>query len=595
MHTGPPSKSTPLGRRWGLLLAGCGALGVAVLTVVHDDGDPHPPRVRVPGSPVVDAVLSEQIGDQVGRALRDTLFLGLREGRPERIADGVAPSFEGNLPIPSERDWTQEGLVWLWHGQALTSDASPPAPLPVLDRAGFLSNLGVWAKGFAAIERAEWHAFETLAQEGADAFVIQRAHLHFAGLRNDGRRIELHATVRAEFVGGPPSWRIRRLLFDEASWTASRLPPFRDVTGSSGLDFAFSERTGALAQALIDAQRVNTSGGLTALDANRDGLWDILATKGDHETVLFTNDGVSGFRRTRLPLLSDRSRVAKFYAWVDLDNDGHEELVGTRVTKHGRGEAELGLYTWQGGPMRLGPPLVFANHADLTLSDFEAITPCDVNGDGLLDLVVVGYAHAESKVRPPWDPNSGMRNLLFINRGGLRFREESIARGLPETHFSFVAECRDFDDDGDPDLFVGNDYGNDDYYENTGGGVFRLDNAHPFHGPSFSMGISISDYDNTGRYAVSVSNMYSHAGQRIIPLAQGLPPDRKQSLLRMVEGSSLFERDGTGWVDRAKERGVNVAGWAWGNVFFDFDNDRDKDLYVVNGYTTHSDPDLPDF
>ena len=564
---------------------------------VGSDRPASAPWMRLPTAPVVDPVRSEEISSGVGRAVKGTVLRGLLEDRPERVAEGLAIDFEGNLPLPPERDWVKEGPVWMWHW-ALAAEGSQSASLPVHDRAKFLSRLGEWEKGFVAIERADWHAFETLAQEGrkgSDAFVVQRAHLDVAGLRRDGRRIEVHATVRAEFIGPESSWRIRRISFDEASWTASELPPFRDLARSSGLDFAFSERTRGLAQDLVDEQRLNTNGGLTALDFNRDGFWDILATQWDHETVLFMNDGASGFRRSRLPLLSDPLVVSKFYAWVDLDNDGDEELVGTKVTRTGRGEAELGLYTWESGKMRRAGPLVFANEAGLVLGDFEAITPCDVNDDGLLDLLVVGYAHAESKLRPPWDPDTGMRNLLFINQGGLGFRDESIARGLRETHFSFVAECRDFDDDGDPDIFVGNDYGNDDYYENTGAGVFRPDTAHPFHGPSFSMGISISDYDNTGRYAVSVSNMYSHAGQRIIPLAEGLPLGIKQSLLQMVGGNSLFERDGTRWVDRAKERGVHVAGWAWGNVFFDFDNDTDKDLYAVNGYTTHSDPDLPDF
>jgi VCBS repeat protein len=587
VSAGQSSKSNrPL--RWAAVLLAGGVPLAAVLIGVRDHGHVSLSRVRVPRSPILDPVRSEEIGDGVARSVKATLLRGLRESRPERIADGLAADFQGDLPIPSEHDWVKEGPVWMWDGR---SSASPP---PALDRGAFLSRLREWAGGFAAIDRADWHAFETLAQEGPDAFVAERAHLDVAGLKKDGRRVELHATVRAEFTGGDAAWRMRRLSFEQAWWTASALPPFADLTGSSGLDFAFSERTRDLAQAVVDERRVNTSGGLTALDFDHDGFWDVLATRAGHETVLFENDGAGGFRRSRLPLLPDAA-AAKFYAWVDLDNDGAEELVGTRVLGTVHGESTLGLYTWKGGTMRRGPALVFSNPAGLVLSDFEAITPCDVNGDGLLDLVVVGYAHAESKMRPPWDPDSGMRNLLFINQGGLRFREEAMTRGLRETHFSFVAECHDFDGDGDPDLFFGNDYGNDDYYENTGGGFFRRDDAHPFHRPSFSMGISIADYDNTGRYAVSISNMYSHAGQRIIPLVRGLGDEKRRSLLRMVQGSSLFLREGSGWVDRAKERGVDVAGWAWGNVFFDFDNDGDKDLYVVNGYTSHRDADLPDF
>jgi len=63
----------------------------------------------------------------------------------------------------------------------------------------------------------------------------------------------------------------------------------------------------------------------------------------------------------------------------------------------------------------------------------------------------------------------------------------------------------------------------------------------------------------------------------------------------LVRGNSLYEETDKGWQDTAAEKFVDNAGWAWGNVFFDFDNDQDKDLLVLNGYTSHSDPNLPDF
>jgi hypothetical protein len=373
------------------------------------------------------------------------------------------------------------------------------------------------------------------------------------------------------------------------------LEAFADRTAASGLDFALSEPVRRTGQAVVDAQRVNTRGGLTALDFNRDGFWDLLATRSGHETVLFVNDGTGGFARAQLPLIDLPAVVSKFYLWVDLDDDGREELVGTRVTQAGRGRSSLDLFTWSNGKMRRLPALSFDNPDGLTIGDFEGITPCDVDADGRLDLLFAGYAHAESKTRPPWDPDSGVRNLLFLNHGALRFSEEGPARGLAQTHFSFVVECHDFDGDGDADLFVGNDYGKNDTYLNRGDGIFAADPSHPFSARSFSMGVAVADYDNTGRYAMAVSNMYSHAGHRILPLAEGLTDERRRDLMAMVEGNSLFERDATTWVDRGVQRGIEEAGWAWGNVFFDFDDDGDKDLYVVNGYTSHSDADLPDF
>ena len=190
----------------------------------------------------------------------------------------------------------------------------------------------------------------------------------------------------------------------------------------------------------------------------------------------------------------------------------------------------------------------------------------------------------------------GARNLLFLNHGDFKFSEEGRQRGLKDTSYSFVAECHDFDRDGDVDLFVGNDYGQNNLYQNDGKAYFHDDVTHPFHrGRGFSMGISMADFDNTGHYAVSLSNMYSHAGNRIVPLADNLSDEMRQILEGYAAGNSLFEQKDGSWQETAVRRQVEYAQWAWGNVFFDFDNDRDQDLYVVNGFTSHEDPKAPDF
>ena len=109
------------------------------------------------------------------------------------------------------------------------------------------------------------------------------------------------------------------------------------------------------------------------------------------------------------------------------------------------------------------------------------------------------------------------------------------------------------------------------------------------------MGITIGDWDNSGLWSVHQSNMYSHAGARVVRLTRSLGEQMHDRLVRLTGGNQLFTQESGGWEDRGVALSVNDGGWAWASLFYDLDNDGDKDLFVTNGNTSHRDPNAPDY
>ena len=91
--------------------------------------------------------------------------------------------------------------------------------------------------------------------------------------------------------------------------------------------------------------------------------------------------------------------------------------------------------------------------------------------------------------------------------------------------------------------------------------------------------------------------MYSHAGQRVVRLTESLSDRVHTRLEVLADGNQLFAEGGRAgqWQDRGISLGVNVAGWAWACLFYDLDNDGDKEIFVSNGNTSSRDPDAPDY
>lgn len=587
------------------LIAGLVLIGVVVAAALLQLGDGDRPSAEEPVATgpwlerprtfVDDPKRSEEVVSETTKAIRSTLMRGIQERDKGLIASGLARDFEGELFDPTRGRTVEDASMEI---RALDMKGATP-----VDGSTFVDAIHGRFSHLAAIERVSWRAFTALLSADEASQYVE-AHFHVAGTVAKGRE-EWHAIARAEVrrgtgvhAGGEPPWKLHRLDFSDVELIRSPLPPFVDVTDVVGFNFNPSEQNRALLSKMIDMRKTFNSGGLSAVDFNRDGFWDVLATRADRETILFLNDGQGGFTQTTLPSISTPSDADRHYLFVDLDNDGNDELVSTKVITDSGPKGRLALYSFAGKRMKLHPrALEFDKPPVVREMNFEAVTVCDVDGDQQLDLLFLGYNQALSGTDFNLvDARDGLKNLLFMNKGNLRFEEASVERGIVGTRYSYVAACFDFDRDGDPDIFIGNDFGRNRYFDNRGGGFFAEDTTHPFHlGAGYSMGFSMSDFDNTGEYAVSIANMYSHAGNRIVPMAPALDDDQRSMLSAIAGGNTLYERQGAQWVERGEARGLQFADWAWGNQFFDFDNDTDKDQLVVNGYTTHSDPDAPDF
>ena len=164
--------------------------------------------------------------------------------------------------------------------------------------------------------------------------------------------------------------------------------------------------------------------------------------------------------------------------------------------------------------------------------------------------------------------------------------------------YSFAPTCEDYDDDGDPDLYVANDYGRNNLYRNdrdAEGNFHFTDVAAEAGVEDISAGMSASwgDADGDGDRDLYVSNMWSSAGNRIAyqrNFQTSLDDSLRGEFQRHARGNSLFLNNGDGtFSDASQEAGVTMGRWAWGSRFVDINNDSKQDLIVSNGFLTQSD------
>ena len=355
---------------------------------------------------------------------------------------------------------------------------------------------------------------------------------------------------------------------------------FVDVSDAAGIDFVHDELTWLA---------VPQGGGIVAFDYDDDGNADVFIANSNGPNVLYRNNGDGTFTEVAARAgVADPGGRGNGGCAADYDNDG-----------------DVDLYVTNYGPSRL-----FENRGDGTFVEASAgagveeafsgfrSTGCswgDYDGDGAPDLVVVRhmYEHRSDILADPHYMVGGLGGLvLYHNDGGGAFTNVTAilgdptppAEGIPgvdEVEVSnlwgagFQPSWLDYDNDGDVDLYVVNDFGRFLH----GNVLWRNDGPAPDGGWTF-VDVSRGSGADVEIYGMSMAvGDYNHDGFFDIFITD-------------IRGNVLLRNDGNGrtFTDTAEYVGVNTrmigrrVRVSWGSFFFDYDNDADLDLYVVSGY-----------
>jgi hypothetical protein len=322
--------------------------------------------------------------------------------------------------------------------------------------------------------------------------------------------------------------------------------------------------------------------GLAVGDVDGDGLDDVFVSQGGglpNRLYIQQPDGTVVDRAAAAGV--DYLDLTTSALLLDLDNDGDQDLVtasGPLVFHSNDGHGNFSMET------------VFPTSPVYTLA------AADFDSDGDLDIYACKYGSPNKNPPLPYhDANNGTPNLMLRNDGHWRFNDVTREIGLDENdrRYSFAAAWVDYDDDGDPDLYVANDFGRNNLYRNDDGMFTDVARAAGVEDISAGMSVTWGDYNADGRMDLYVSNMFSAAGNRTT-YQRHFKEDSDGAILsnyqRHARGNSLFENSGDGtFRDVSVDAGVTMGRWAWGSKFVDLNNDGLEDIFVVNGYVTNDD------
>lgn len=423
----------------------------------------------------------------------------------------------------------------------------------------------------------------------------------------------MDAMVKRNDYSLPAAVLISALILVLTACGGKKKPLFVQLTpGQTNITFANNLEKKKLFNILYYLYYYN-GGGVATGDVNNDGLPDIyFAANSKGNNKLYLNKGGFKFEDiTARANVAGKSDWCTGVAMADVNNDGHLDIyVSTISSKYGlKGHNELYI---NNGPSPSGE-VSFTESAGawgLNTSCFTTQSAFfDYDRDGDLDCYILNQSHhphaniVDTINRLKYDTLSGDR--LYRNDGppvtlpsGERkggFTEVSREAGIYQSNLGYglgIATC-DINNDGWDDIYIGNDFHeNDYYYINNGNGTFTESGAAHFrHYSRFSMGNDVADYNNDGQPDIVTVDMLPPDEKVLKTYGSDENPDVYKVKLELRGYQHQYSKNclqtnngnGTSFSETALQNGMSATDWSWTPLFADFDNDGNKDLFISSG------------
>lgn len=377
---------------------------------------------------------------------------------------------------------------------------------------------------------------------------------------------------------------------------------FRSLTSAeSGIDF-INQLTPSEDLNILTYLYYYNGAGVAVADFNNDGFNDIYFTSNQGADKLFINRQNLKFEDiTAISGIDNATGWTTGVTHVDINGDGLLDIYICKVGSYKSINGSNLLYINQGMGENNIP--VFKESAQAYGLDIVAFSTqaafFDYDLDGDLDMYLLSHSvhpnHSYGKGENREGVDSLAGDRLLENVGGT-FKDVSQVAGIFQGRIGYGLGLAigDLNNDGYPDIYIGNDFFENDYlYQNNGDKTFTEINSTDFrilgHTSHYSMGNCIADINNDGRMDIMSLDMLpedlvtlkSSGVEDGYPtynryLKNGYSPQFMQNTLHLNRGNWIFSEVGF-------QSGIAATEWSWGILAADYDMDGFKDIYITNG------------
>lgn len=334
-------------------------------------------------------------------------------------------------------------------------------------------------------------------------------------------------------------------------------------------------------------------------DFNNDGKVDIFFASNEGENQLYLNKGGMHFENaTKDAAIPQDSAWNTGVSIVDINNDGLLDIYICRLGNFEKFKSKNQLLICQG--IKNGVPY-YKEEASVYGLDFSGFSTqaafFDFDNDGDLDVFLLNHSVHQNGTFAPrknflgtYDPVSGDR--IFKNNNG-KFEDVTKFSKINSSKISYGlgVVVSDINLDGYPDLYVGNDFHENDYlYINQKNGTFSEEQeSRMMHTSQYSMGVDAGDLNNDGFPEIISMDMLPK-DPYILKRSLGEDDFDTYKMKIGVGYGVQVTRNNLQWNRRNGHfseiglyAGIFATDWSWSTLMLDFDNDGFKDIFIANG------------